>query len=305
MADLNDWQLTYPGATLAFGTVDTGYPLTTQVEISSADVRNGDASHPSVDGTVFGLDSAGGMTLTFAVGIPKQVPTHLDNPGERWTLSLDAISRFKAAWGARELRRTPGAVAKLTNLSRDRLVYGRPRNLRPRLDKVRQGWSELLCDFATTDDLFYSATEESARLKVVPGTVGGFVLPAEFPWVTTATTERDDTVRNAGDEPTWAVLVFIGPSADPRATLLDNYGGVLWTLRLDGSLAYDETAVIDTRPWSRGARVNGGPASGRLRGTALDLCRIPPGLSTVRYDAVDNTGTSSFDLRWRHAYAGL
>lgn len=303
MPDLNDWRLAYPGRVLEFGTLATGYPLTKQVDVGAVESRNGDQSHPWADGVLFGLDTAGGRTLTFEAAVSK---VHVTTP-EKWVPNLDALSTFESVWKAKAIRRRVGAVAELTNLNRGRVVYGRPRNYKEKLDKVRRGWSEFVCDFATVDDLFYGATERTLTIGLAPATQPLFSFPLTFPLTTAGTTTRTDTVHNAGDEDTWPVITFGPPGApaNPTLELLDSNGGVVWRVKLDGPLAGHEAATIDTRPWSRGAWVNGSAASGRLRGDQLDACTIPPGTWQVRYTAQDQAGSSTATIKWRDAHASL
>lgn len=299
MSDLNDWRLVYPGRVLEFGTLRTGYPLTSQVDIGAPTERLNDDDHPNADGIVFGVDSVGGRTLTFEVAVPK-VGSY-----RAWVPNLAAQRDFAAAWAARSVRRVAGAVCELYNDDRGVLVYGRPRGFKPKLDKARQGWSELVCNFATTDDLFYGALEQAIELSVVPASVGGLLPPLVAPLASAVTTQRQQVVSNGGTEDTWPVVEFHGPSNSPQVRMLDAFGGVAWQLKVAGVLAYDEVLTVDTRPWVRRASVNGRPAYGSVTGSQLNDCRIPPGLSEVIYEAIDVTGTSSVTIKWRDAYGSL
>jgi len=298
--DLNDWRLVYPGVEFGFGTIDTGYPLTTQVDIGTPDASDNDGKHPNADGVVFGIDSRGGRTLTFEVGIPK-----VYGKGQRWAPNLDAQETFAATWDAEPVRRTAGAVCELYNDNRDRMVYGRPRNLKPKLDKARQGWSELTCDFKTSDARFYGALERELVVPAVIAAARGFSFPLTFPWLPAEQTMQTLVVTNDGTRDTWPTIEFAGPSTNSTVQLIDQLGGVAWQVNYTGALAYDETAVVETRPWVRSVQVNGRPALGQLRGSPLYDCKIPPGTSQVRYLTTDLTGSSTVTLRYRDAYASL
>lgn len=303
--DLNDWRLVYGDVELKFGTYVSGFPFVSQVDVGTTGARTNDVDHPNVDGIVFGADSEGSRTLTFEVGIPRIPDRKRRGDPDPWHAGLDALDVFTAAWKARRYRRTPGWVAELVNDNRGRVVYGRPRNLKAKLVKTRQGWTDHVCDFATADDLFYGAVPKTVTVGVVPPSSAPLRWPIVFPWSTFGTTTRTNTVANDGSEDTWPVVTFQGQSSSPKVELLDAMGGVLWAVSVSGTLAYDQQCVIDTRPWSRGVVVNGEPAMGRLRGSQVNDCVIPPGVSQVRYTASDSTGRSTVTIEHRDAYASL
>jgi hypothetical protein len=229
---------------------------------------------------VFGADTAGSMTLTFEVGIPRVPDRRRRGDPDPWHASLDALEVFTAAWKARSHRRIPGWVAELVNDNRQRMVYGRPRNIKPKLTTTRQGWTDHVCDFATTDDVFYGAVPKTTRVGVVPAESAPLRWPIGFPWSTFGTTARTNVVENKGSVDSWPVLTFRGQSGSPRVDLLNATGGVLWSVWAQGALAYDETMVVDTRPWARSVLVNGNPAMGRLRGVSGErLCDPTGGVS--------------------------
>lgn len=301
MTDLNDWQLDYSGVSFPFGTLATGYPFTRQVDIGAPASSFNDAAHPSTDGTVFGAEKLQGRTLTFEVAVPK-----VYGGGDRWHENLDAVETITAAWEATPVRTVPGAVAELRNLNRGRLVYGRPRNLKPKLDKARQGWSELVCNFATVDHKFYGLTEYSTLIEIPAGQSTGFATPITFPWTSEIPTDGNSYVGNAGTKDTWPVITITGPCLSPKVELLADDGvTVVWWLKLEEALTAGEVAVIDTRPWRRTVTIGGEPAGGLLRGTRINEATLPPGLSQIRYSATDATGTSDMTMTWRDAYASL
>jgi hypothetical protein len=70
-------------------------------------------------------------------------------------------------------------------------------------------------------------------------------------------------------------------------------------------LKYDDVITINTQPWQRGATISGKPATGRLRGTALDRIIVPPGSFTLRYRVTDKSGQSFADIRWRDTFVSM
>lgn len=299
MSDLNNWRLEYPGVSLDFGNLSTTYPFKVQAELGPIEITTQDTRHPTSDGVVMGIDSLGGFAITFGL-------TTIPEPGTKpYMPALDKLSSFRAAWRADTLRRIPGQYAVLANLERERQVYGRPRQVAPTLARVRKGTAEYLATFTTNDPNFYDTTEKVFLITPTPPAGGGFVAPLSPPFSTVASgAELSPLVTNVGDLPTWPVISFHGPGTAPSVELLQG-ATVLWNLRVEGQIKYDEVLTVDTRPWHRSATVNGKPANGRMRGTQLEKCQIPVGSYNLRYKVKDKSGTSFVDVKWRDAFASL
>lgn len=301
MPDINEWVLAYDDVSLTFGTLESGLPFTKQVDIADVTPRTNDIAHPNSDGMVMGIDRLGGLSLTFEVGAVRDQPY----PGEKWTRPLNQLSEFQKAWRADSLRRVPGRYAVLTNVARDRMVYGRPRKVAPTLERVRQGNAGMVAQFATNSPDFYSATEKVASLSATIPPSAGFRTPIVPPFSTVGSSTEVAPTVNAGDLPAWPVLELVGPGSEFSVELLNLNNEVQWSLLYPGSLAYDQTLRIDTRPWSRSATINGNPANGTIFGTALEDCTIPVGSFWVRFKVNSRYGTASANLRWRDTYASL
>lgn len=303
MVDLNLWRLSYGTTVLEFGTHDTGYPLTKQVEIGSVTMESTDTNRPMGDGILFGEDRVRGRLFRFQGAHLDRAPK---TTSRAWDRPLDSARIIARAWAADEVRTKPGAVASLEHVDRGVIVYGRPRNRTADLELVRQGWSTWDGEFATVDPLFYSATEQVVTTQVAAGAAGGMVFPLRFPLVTTAVVSSRRWLASAGTSPSPATVVFRGPSTNPTAELLGPDGSVRWSVSVSGGLAYDETFTIDARPWARGMTLNGSPAPGRVRGDKVDALQVPPGVSELRYTAsADPTGASTCTIRWRDAHDEL
>ena len=78
MVDLNLWRLKYPGVDFEFGTHESGYPFTKQVDVGAVQLETNDLDHPLSDGLVFGVDILRGRTLNFAGAhhLPLRTPKH-------------------------------------------------------------------------------------------------------------------------------------------------------------------------------------------------------------------------------------
>lgn len=300
MSDLNEWRLAYPGTTLDFGTLDTDYPLAVQVDVGTYDLTTQDQSHPTSDGAIFGRDKFGGFTLTFDGRIIPEWPL----TATPWHSALDLYSAFKAKWRADSIRRVAGSYATLSNLDRERMVYGRPRKCDPKTTAARRGLMDFVATFDTNDPNFYDTTEKVALITPIPPSSGGFTVPLTPPFSTAVGTGELAPMVNEGDLQTWPVVEFHGPGVDHSLELLAGVSH-LWKIVITGKLAYDEVLRVDTRPWSRSATLNGKPANGRLRGSQIELCTLPVGTFSARYKVKDASGTAFADIRWRDAYASL
>lgn len=301
MVDLNLWQLAYDDVVLEFGTHESGHPFTAQVVVGPADRETDDTSHPLSDGLVFGEDRTRGRLLEFAGAHLSTLP----HPQTRqWVPVMDDSGVFERAWRADSVRRVRGKVATCANLDRGRLVFGRPRPYVPDHAKARKGWLAYACAFATIDDRFYSTTEHVALAGVDPGSATAFTFPLTFPHEGTAPTETRTWVENAGTADTWPVVTFRG-GGHPRVDLLNDMGGVAWSLEVDKVLTDANEVVVDTHPWIRAVTLDGTAAPGLLKGSSLNDAQIPPGVHELRLVASDPTGLAEVEVRWRDAFGSL
>lgn len=299
MSDLNDWRLDYPGTEFDFGTMVTGYPFSVQVDIGDTDITDQDADHPTSDGTVMGKDKLGGFALNFEMKILPKWPL----PVKPWIDPLDAYSLFRAAWRADAIRRTPGAYATLANLDRSRLVYGRPRKCAPKMAGLRKGLVEFLASFQTNSPNWYDTTEKSATITPVPPSSSGFTTPIITPLTTTGPGSDDATLTNDGDLEAWPIIEFHG-GTNPSLELWSG-AEVLWTAQVSGALAFGQVLTLDTRPWNRSASIDGNPANGRMRGSAIEKMGIPVGDFDAIFKVTDPTGIAHAVIRWRDTFASL
>lgn len=301
MVDLNLWQLAYDDVVLDFGTHESGHPFVRQVKVGAVDLENTDSPHPLTDGLVFGLDVARGRVLDFVGAHLSSAPLPADR---KWVAPMDDAGVFEGAWRARSVRRKAGAVATCANLDRGRLAYGRPRPYEADHELVRHGWLVYGAQFVTVDDRFYSTVEHVRLVGVEPGSPDAFAFPVAFPHQGTTPTETRGWIENAGTDDTWPILTF-RRGGNPKAQLHDAAGGVAWTLEVDDNLGADDELVIDTHPWVRTVKLNGSSRPGLLRGSRLEECWVPPGISEMTYTAADPTGLAEVEVRWRDAFTSL
>lgn len=302
MYDLNNWRLRASGQpNLEFGTLASGYPFTVQVAFSDTARSTQDTAHPTADGLVMGRDTLNGFNVEFAATILQMGYPIPDKP---WRSALDMYGDFAAKWRADGIRMLPGKYAALENLDRQRMVYGRPRNIAPKMGRLRKGQIDFQMDFATNSPDFYDMTEKSTIVSTV-APAGGFIKgPLTSPMQTAVAGTVLSPTINDGDLPAWPVIDIHGPGSKHSLELLSGTR-VLWKITVPDQLKYDEVLTVDTRPWQRGVTLNGKPANGRIRGDKLDKCKIPVGSFMFRYKVTDRSGRAFGAILWRDSYASL
>ncbi len=271
-----------------------------EFEVGPPDIETGDLQLPGQDGTVFGRDTHSGRTLTWELFTARQ-----------WSAAeaRDRWSELQAKWinPARRLRpRTVMPLRMRLPGGRAVVVYGRPRRFEaPDAGMIRQGHVEMIADFKCADGLFYSdnGDEGGARsitLTLVASAGSGIVWPVTWPLTWGAQGVRQDAVVNSGDSPSWPVITFHGPVANPSIELV----GTGRRLTLDTTLAFDRSITIDTRPWARTIlRDDGASFAGVARGAALSEFVLPVGQTVLAYRGTDLSGQSRCVISWRDAYS--
>ena len=283
-----EWLLDHPGGSLLFGQPRHDIWNRRTPEFDS-DVRANDVDRPRADGRGFGIDYAGGQTVSFDLMIRGVTRLH----------TRELAESARALWRHPAVREEAGVTAELrmSYEGRTRSVFGRPRRWAADYsDASINGLVPVLADFACADDLFYGL-EESATMTTAASGGSGWVTPFVFPLTSTRASDHSQFVRITGDSATWPITTIRGPIGNPKVRIGDR----LHDLRL--TLAYDDSVVIDTRPWVRSVTRNGVSVAGALRGTRLGAMSLTPGQHEVTITGVDPTGTASVTLAWRPAYA--
>lgn len=289
-----EWSLSYPGTALVFGTAATPVFNLTTPDLGDVEVRTSDRDRPRMDGRAMGVDYRGARTVTFDLGV--RAP---DEPGVRGEAAVLA-----RAWRADAVRSAPGAVAELRAqyAGRERLMYGRPRRFAA--NPAEAGTSALITATATfdcVDDVFYDGVEEVQTVDFAPPASGGLVGPLVGPLTTTRTSDRSVGLAVASELPVWPIIEVDGPISNPVVEVVG-----VFRMELRTTLAYDETLVVDTRPWARTVLRNGTAGlAGAVRGARLSDAAIPPGSYELALRGSDLTGTATARIRWRAAYSTL
>lgn len=257
--------------------------------------RTQDQDSPVGDHVNFGRDRLSPPTWQWTL------QSNLDNIGE----ATAAAEEFESAWRGESARNSPSKVLELRYrlAGRDRLVYGRPRRFSHDLTPMAwQGLLNVVCDFALVDTLKYEDLVRTVDLSIVPGTSHGLSSPLTGPLTTTQTGERAGTVNEVGGtQPAPLTILITGPVTNPWVQ------GDGWRLDLKTTLAYDQSVLIDTRPFAQTVLRNDGVSlAGSLsRGSLLSKARLKPGSTLLRFGGTDATGTASCSIKWRAAYNSL
>lgn len=269
-------------------------------DVGGPEAELGDLALPGRDGTVFGRDTKQGPELVFEVNVLHRDP---DAAKAEW-------AQLASRWDAPALRARPGEVAALRMRlpgSRTVVTYGRPRTLErtSSLALLKQGRIDATATFQCAGSRFYADGEQpgtgvrSITLDLVTDAGGGITWPVTWPIVWGAAGERQDAVVNSGEAPSWPVITFHGPVAQPSLELV----GTGRALRLDTTLAFDRSVTVDTRPWAQTVlRDDGASMAGVLRGASLAEFQLPVGQTTLAYRGTDMSGQSTCTVAWRDAY---
>lgn len=291
MADLDDgeWELSYEGCELVFGSVASGRYFLTAPDLGTADIEAGDQPRPGEDGTAFGVDTMQGPTFTFEVGLDR-----CDEP-DPWRAVLDMLAATRGGWDAAAVRRQPAAVAvlRVRSAGQVRRVYGRPRKCEPASMRFeRRGYIPVVAEFAAQDKWWYADEPTRVAVGIVPPPAGGLTAPLSSPLIASgAASAASRMLEVAGDQPAWLRATIHGPITDPTLDI-----GEVVTVTLRRVIAGGESVTIDARPWIREIVTStGAGANGSLTAASTKLpdMTVAPGFWEVALRGVDPTGTAT------------
>lgn len=277
-----------------FGT-GTKY-IVQNIEYGSVEIVNNDTPLPRADGVRFGRDWRNNRVITFEIAINQ-------SPLKNEDLALVLLSNLETAWLANNVRNSPGAVCslRLTRNGRTRRVYGRPRRFATLAERDKGGWVFATADFSTVDPFYYSDGEFQHTISIVPTQGGGLLAPLVAPLSTLGVSYGPGDIGVSGTLPCWPVFVIRGPIVSPKVTAVGE-----WSFTLAQTLLAGDYVVVDTRPWSRGVRLNGlANIAGSLDNKAprLPNMALKPGRHEIVLSGTDITGTANLTVAWRDTYA--
>lgn len=249
--------------------------------------RDQDTDNPVGDGRIFGRDLESGPTWAF---------DFRKGPGTVGA-ALEELAKVTGAW--RSAPRGPGqeSVLRYAVGDRTRRVYGRPRRLTPDPNLLHSlGYLAATGEFVTADGYQYADEATSVSLSLIPGNAGGLVSPLVSPLTTVAGGQRQGLVWVEGDAPAPMEIIFRGPLTNP---MVSSTG---WSVRLNASLAHDQSVTLDTRKGTV-RRNDGANLAGALsRSSYLPEARLQPGAREIIFTGNDATGTGSCSVSWRPAF---
>jgi hypothetical protein len=268
------------------------------IDYGVADSIENDTAAPRQDGTLYGRDYLGGPELLLSVSVIPDYPI----PGNGIE-ATDLWGQFKSKWRASDVRGTPGAmsVLRLSRNGRTRRIYGRSRKCAAQPEKDVNGWWIGTASFKASDDFFYSDSEITNTVSIVPPGAGGYLVPPDDPWSSIGVSYAPGVVHIGGTDPAWMTFMIRGPIQRPVIEVVGE-----WAIGLNLTLREDEWVGIDSRPWQRGVRTSSGADLGGalLPGSpVLSRVRLAPGSHEVVLRGTDPTGTASMTAAWRETYS--
>lgn len=261
------------------------------LELPSSDYRTQDVDNPVGDGRLMGRDrlTPGRATLNVLVlgEDAAEVETHR--------------RAFTRAWNTAVNRTRPGAVTHLDwrDGGRTTRVYGRPRTVATVNTDSRHGLLRLTAAFDLSEAAVYDVGSgpRSVRIDLIPPGGGGLTAPLTAPLMATGMPVRQGIIQDTGgDAPTPFRVVFRGPISNPWLR------GPGWEVRLNTSLAWDETVTVDTRTGTVVSSLgrNMKPflgARSRLRDATLKV-----GSTELTFGGNDPTATAFVEVQWTPAF---
>jgi len=257
--------------------------------------RTQDADNPIGDAMRFGRDRLSPPVWSFSFLTNKDTSTD----------GLDAIEAIEGRWIADKVRSTPGSVQTLRyNIGkRTRRVYGRSRRFSLAVTPMAfRGNAPAIADFQLADPLHYDDVQYQTTISILAGRAAGITSPLTGKLSTTKGGGQIDTIQEVGGTaPAPFIAVIKGPVSNPYIT------GPGFSLKLNTTLAYDQSVVIDTRPFAQTViRNDGASLAGALSRTSrITTARLNPGAASISFGGTDATGTSRCDFSWRPTFYSL
>lgn len=282
----------YPGADFAFGSYESGLGFTAMPVLDSSDTRSDDTPMPRSDVTQFGQDFRGGRTISFQM----EAMTEGADLEEREANVTALLDEMFAVWDGDAVAKTGGAVATLRSHT-NRVAFGRPRTPVADTKRTFQGRASVTAEFQTVNNLWYGA-QQIQTVGLIPPYTGGVTSPVTSPVTTAPPTSRSEFIDVGGvvATPLWATIK--GPIINPIIELVGQ-----WRFGFETTLAYDETILVDTRPWRPRILRNGRQAIATdSQSSPLLRSAVPPGRYELVLRGTAPTGLPSANVAWRDAH---
>lgn len=122
--------------------------------------------------------------------------------------------------------------------------------------------------------------------------------PLRSPLVARGYTTRANTFVVGGELDAWPVITIHGQILNPGVRV-----DGLFSFTYPGSLRYDETLVIDTRPGRRTVLRNGTQIAALSRSSSLlEAAALAPGSHTLTLTGSSSSGSPDAVVSWRSVY---
>lgn len=207
------------------------------------------------------------------------LPLYIKHASRAQTLLAAVAAAFQ---GPGKLRYADGTVdVELRNVIYDGGIPG------DQSKTVSKAWRRVVAGLVALDPWWYGAAQ-SVSLSLSAATA--FSAAAAFSAAIPFDGGNAVGVVNGGDTEAWPVTTITGPASTFTAT----QDGIGWSLA--SALSSGDTLVVDTRPGSRGPRLNGGAVDWSLLTESSRLFTIPDGMSQVVSGATGTSGATSATL---------
>lgn len=286
------WSITSGNNTYKFDDVEV-----VSWDVAGRDYRVDDTDRPREDGRYLGVDYANPGDVQIELIIRARGKTRQ----ERFDAAQDIRAAFDTAWNADNIRGRVGATSELVIAGRS-MVEGRARAVDWDDSRATFGIIRGTALFVRATNSVYSVDDsgvagwESATLQLVPSQVGGLKASLKAPLRTTVESTRAAPVRVNSSVEAWPVIELTGPIQSNAQVEVPGR----WRIYLNRGLAWNQKAVIDTRPANRATYINGKPVQILdARSSLLTECSLKPGDNVVALRGASIEGTASVTIRWR------
>lgn len=257
-----------------------------------------DAPNSRRGGTRFGRDILNGPTHGFNLFVNAD-----DEPG-----ALSALSAFKTAWRALEMRDQPGLVLPVRYQldGRVRRFYGRPNRISAPVDnRILGGYVPVTTDFRCVDGHTYDDLKQTEviAINVFGSSQGGFIFPTTFPTATLPVGSRTGQAVVGGDAPAYPVIRFDGPVNKPVLATPD------WSLSLGINIPSGQYVEVDLQPWAGTVLLNGtvgvAGALGIDNRQYLANMRLEPGRHDLTFRGSSASSSATCTVSWRNTWNSI
>lgn len=158
---------------------------------------------------------------------------------------------------------------------------------------VSKSWRRVVASLLALDPWWYGAAQTQALSTATPTTFDaaiGFSTAIPFD----GGSSQSVIVAGAGEA--FPVITVNGP----MTTLTVTTGGLGWSIA--SALGSSDVLVVDTRPGSRGPRLNGAAVDWSLLTEASRLWTLQPGTNSIVAGATGTSGASAIAMTWEPRY---